>query len=1356
MKRLFTIILFFTANYLLSQTTVTLDCTGTAGSFNSGSVSASGVKNDGEIIGLNNGGGNRGWASFDLSTIPAGSVITSATISFTTYNSTTSSSLNDIYGFIGTPSSMPGTTLYASCGSGTSFNNNTWLANGSNTKSLNASGLSFLQNNFGGSVNLGFVRTSANTYTIYGYGNATALQPHLTITHNLPPCTGTPTGGTVSSTRDSLCDNVTSFTLSVTGATGGSLTGLSYQWQSSPNGTVWSDMGNGTGLTFTGTQSTTTYYRRKITCSGNAAYSSINIIVSNGAPIGGTVSGARYYCSPGQTIDLRVDGGSPLTGGRTCQWQKSIDGNVWVDISGAVNGNLNTIFNSETHFRRKIICGTSTAYSNSRHLKSGLVITPNYIELPGEGGACFTRIGSWIGLSTGSLTSPGIQLIGHRPYKLRYYKYLRGADGGYEGGEVFATTSLVFNGFGTSRSNATQYVVSGYEDINFTPDSSGIYYLKWNYQSVCTANCSGSASTPNATVGEISIKLSDPCISPLNIVVNNITTNSATISWNPAIIPGSDSVLNYRWYKSSENLEGFITDTVLNISGLLADSSYYYFISTNCATTPPTRSNYNIVPFRTLIIQDNCFGSLPITQTAYNESCNGILVNTQYAQPSPTPPTLDSADFDDDLWYKFTATSKNATFKFQNFSNTLGVSTGIVYVLYGDSCSALSTIAANFIPASFGVGESAVSGLTVGRTYYLRIATKGVGTRANFKFCVMVPAPNTFPVITGIGSSIVCAGSPITISGSDLTDATSVSIGGVSANSFTVVSATSINAVFITGASGNVSVTTPFGIAILDSISLSIKPSPLVTLLADCCVGGQLKAVSDGGIEQISWLYNGNIIQTVNGTWKANALTVAGGNGNGIAANQLAAPFGITKDAQGNTYVADANNHRIQKFPPNSTIGITVAGGNGAGNAANQLNTPRGVFVDAQGNIFIADANNNRVQKWLPNAVNGNTVAGGNGAGAAANQLDFPHGIFLDAQGNLYVADANNNRIEKWAVNAVSGTTVAGGNGAGSLANQLSYSTGVFVDAFNNVYVSDFTNNRIQKWPVGASTGTTVAGGNGQGNATNQLDGPRGVFVDCKGTVFVADQNNNRIQKWATGFSYGVTIGGGSGSGIALNQLTAPAAVYVTGSGKIVVADRSNNRVEEFSLPDTMSLTVASAGSYKAIITSTGCCDRSSLPTSINPIYGPNICPGSNTYFSSGSGAGNTYQWQVNTGTGYVNLANSSNYFGSNNDTITILQPPTSWYGYKYRCLVNGSSYSPEYALRFSVTWTGTSNTAWENPSNWNCGALPDENTDVIISNGLTNYPAVNVNAACGSLKLMPGTVVTVKTEMKLDVKRSN
>ena len=74
------------------------------------------------------------------------------------------------------------------------------------------------------------------------------------------------------------------------------------------------------------------------------------------------------------------------------------------------------------------------------------------------------------------------------------------------------------------------------------------------------------------------------------------------------------------------------------------------------------------------------------------------------------------------------------------------------------------------------------------------------------------------------------------------------------------------------------------------------------------------------------------------------------------------------------------------------------------------------------------------------------------------------------------------------------------------------------------------------------------------------------------------------------------------------------------------------------------------------------------------------------------------------------------------------------------------------FALKFTATWTGAADTAWENPANWNCNTVPDAHTDVRINTGAARYPVVNADAACRSLKLQPGAMVTVKPGFKLDI----
>lgn len=129
---------------------------------------------------------------------------------------------------------------------------------------------------------------------------------------------------------------------------------------------------------------------------------------------------------------------------------------------------------------------------------------------------------------------------------------------------------------------------------------------------------------------------------------------------------------------------------------------------------------------------------------------------------------------------------------------------------------------------------------------------------------------------------------------------------------------------------------------------------------------------------------------------------------------------------------------------------------------------------------------------------------------------------------------------------------------------------------------------------------------------------------------------------------------------------------------------------------------------------------------------------------------GSSYQWQVNTGSGFANITDNSFYTGSNTMNLTLTNSPTSWYGYQYRCLVNGTAFSNTTDLKFTAYWNGNSSTAWENPANWNCGVLPDANTDVVINNGVKFFPVVNSSTACRSLRLAKGSLATLISGINL------
>ncbi len=145
-----------------------------------------------------------------------------------------------------------------------------------------------------------------------------------------------------------------------------------------------------------------------------------------------------------------------------------------------------------------------------------------------------------------------------------------------------------------------------------------------------------------------------------------------------------------------------------------------------------------------------------------------------------------------------------------------------------------------------------------------------------------------------------------------------------------------------------------------------------------------------------------------------------------------------------------------------------------------------------------------------------------------------------------------------------------------------------------------------------------------------------------------------------------------------------------------------------------------------------------------------NICPGSTITLYANSGAA-AYQWQVNTGSGYTNISNGTDYAGTATSSLQIINLSTLFSGYKYRCVadaVNGI----DFTLRFKNNWTGATSTSWFTASNWSCGSVPDGNTDVIIPAGLTRYPVLTASTAIRSLRILTNVPMVINTGVQLDI----
>ena len=468
--------------------------------------------------------------------------------------------------------------------------------------------------------------------------------------------------------------------------------------------------------------------------------------------------------------------------------------------------------------------------------------------------------------------------------------------------------------------------------------------------------------------------------------------------------------------------------------------------------------------------------------------------------------------------------------------------------------------------------------------------------------------------------------------------------------------------------------------------------------------------------------------------WAAGATkgtTVAGGSTNGSGSLQLKEPTGVVLDALGNVYVADMKNNRIQRWAPGAIGGDTAAGTipNYQGEQhGRKLKRPHGLFITPSGDLYIADTENHRIQKWAKGANEPTTVAGGNSAGDAANQLNNPKGVHVDISGNIYVADTQNHRIQKWIPEAEEGTTVAGGNGAGDGANQLNTPTGIFLNTTGSVYIADTNNHRIQRWAPGATRGITVAGGFGQGDAENQLNTPTGVFVSATGSVYIADQINHRIQKYY--YTPEITIAAGETTG----------SVQVTGLEDTSTASKGvNSRTSQkgTNSDDNNS----DDGDEIIVLTPTGA-KNATLPAGITTTITITISDSSNTVPEITLIGDAVISLEFGAGYIDAGATALDGTDGNITENITIEGEvdvnTVGTYTLTYNVSNTAGNAATQVTRTVHVTanvWDGSTDSNWNTAANWSLNSVPSTTAKIQVpKTGVTNFPtastAVTINSA--------------------------
>lgn len=134
----------------------------------------------------------------------------------------------------------------------------------------------------------------------------------------------------------------------------------------------------------------------------------------------------------------------------------------------------------------------------------------------------------------------------------------------------------------------------------------------------------------------------------------------------------------------------------------------------------------------------------------------------------------------------------------------------------------------------------------------------------------------------------------------------------------------------------------------------------------------------------------------------------------GLGAGEFNYPTDVALDDEGRLYVADGYGDRVQVITPDGAVSHTW-GGPFAMNIPGPFNgwfaVATSISVGPEGNIFVADFYNHRVQKFTPA---GAFLTSFGAKGGDREGLRYPIAVAAAADGNVFVVDFGHSRITKW------------------------------------------------------------------------------------------------------------------------------------------------------------------------------------------------------------------------------------------------------------------------------------------------------------------------------------------------------
>lgn len=419
-----------------------------------------------------------------------------------------------------------------------------------------------------------------------------------------PPCSGTPTPGNTLASSNPACSGV-AFTLSLSSPPTSS--GITYQWQSSPDNVTWSNIAGATSATYSASQTAATYYRCLVTCTngGASAYSTFVYVTMNTPsncyciPSGssssyfiddfsttgglsnitnnnsgysatgyGNFTGLTVTQLPGNTVNFSItnDGGSNTYGFSIwVDWNQDgdfADAGEQVFVSSAyatsASGSFAVPMTATVGCTRMRV---TAHYTNTAPSNPCLTSASNEFE---DYTFCVNALPACSGTPAGGTTTASSSSCGHiGPISVT--------------GSTLAS-GLTYQWYSAPTSTGPWTLIAGATGITYTPIAYGLYYRR-----LTTCTSSGGNAYSTSFQYNSSAPINDECVNAITLTVNSddlcgTTTSGTTVcasnsGVSACVGSGADDDV---WFKFVATSTDVIIE-LLNITGSSTDLVHEMF-----------------------------------------------------------------------------------------------------------------------------------------------------------------------------------------------------------------------------------------------------------------------------------------------------------------------------------------------------------------------------------------------------------------------------------------------------------------------------------------------------------------------------------------------------------------------------------------------------------------------------------------------------------------------------------------------------------------------------------------------------------------------------------------------------------